>query len=715
MRKALSCLAVGWVVFSVSGLAAAGDGAVTCTGKVVDAKGAPLAGATVEAFHFEPDGGRGAMYVHPVGKTVTAGDGRFGFKVLKGRVWARAVIIAHKKGLALGWANWSRRAPRELSLALGKGTVLAGTVVDKAGKPVPEAQVRAVLQVVGNDLGTLGVRRTLRPQLPGGLLTTRTDRQGRFRLTGIPEFAMAELCVVAEGKARTRGSRGWRRRPEYRSGQTDIRIVLPEEGRISGMVVDKKTGKPVPGVRLMAASSGRWWVPSGIDEEVATGKDGRFSIRHLLAGRHFVRNLRPRIGPERWAPVQIPVDVKSGETVRGIKLELSAGGVLEASVRDANTGDPIVGASVRVEVGQRSARGVQETTETRTGLGGVARMRLPPGRHSASVSAPGYRYARIPVLNGFRIIEGKTTRLPIELRRDSVLKGVLRDAAGKPVGGAEIVDGPFLVSYGHERGRFEVPLTAVWRDHQIIARLAERNLAGIEIVQEPKAEVQVTLAPGARIFGRVVDPKGKPIAGAVVGTSFMDFALAPFTLSSIMSMANREGRYGFKGLLPGRKYTLVAVMPGYGRASVQVAVPEAPKGPVQVKKIVLKLADLSISGVVVGPASRPAAGARVLANGEGQSRNLSLVWTDRKGRFTFPGLCEGRVRLWVKSDGGHARMEIDAGATDVKIELKPIPARRRPPDRPRPRRRRSVRGKRSRRRAATTTSAPAPVPSDEDF
>jgi len=661
--------AVGCVLVVISGPLLAAEKAPTYAIKVVDANGAPLAGATVEAFAFEVDSWRSAMKARSLTKGTTTADGRFSCEAPTSYLPNMVVVLARKKGLGLDWANWGPRESGEFTLTLAKGVILSGTVVDPAGKPVAGAEVRPILFLRS---GGRAYRRVLPIVSPIDVLVTRTDAKGRFRFAGVPKAARVEFIVVAKGKAKmfTRRSRT----PQFAVGQTNIRLTVTDEAKVSGSVVDK-TGRPVAGVRVTARAAGNKRL-FFLDEAV-TGADGTFTIGRFPAGKLTVITLGPKSGLGKWVRTETAAEAEAGKISSGIKVTVISGGVLEVSVRDANTGAPVVGATVDTRRHRPPAPPFRRRVLGRTGKDGMVRIRLAPGKHFPfSIMTVG-PYGRYSVGEPFEIADGKTRKVQVKLKRLAVLKGVVRDAAGKPAGGAEVLvlpSGLAWLPYGRTmkadgKGRFEIYLReGVDSTGPVIARVAARNLIASAKIDDVKALVQIKLAPGAQIAGRVTDPKGKPIAGAKVRASLEVGGQWTFTNWST-TVTDGKGQYAFPAMLPDARYRIWADAGGYGWTDITGDIPKKSKAPVQVEKIVLKPANLSISGVVLDADGKPAVGVRVYAHGTGQPY-LDKAATDKKGKFKIVKLCEGEVRLYADdTDGSQGFIDTVAGKTDIEIHL----------------------------------------------
>lgn len=663
MRSALACLIACCVSCVLSAPAGAGPPMATCAGKVVDAEGRPLAEVTVAAYEIGKD--------RWSARVTTGWNGRFSFRTVKSRKVSWVTIVAHKKGMGLDWSTWSARNPRGPVLTLGKGAALTGTVVDRDGKPVVGAEVCPRLTACRGSSRAVGLW-----SFPAiDFLVARTDTQGRFRFAEIPEMAGASLSVTARGKAWTVTEHRLRGPDPHTSRQKDIRIVMADEARVSGTVVDKTTGLTLAGVRVRVEDAEGGAVSR--HDVATTNKDGTFTFGHLRGGRYAIASLPPKIGVRKWPWAQALVTVKAGQTVRGVKLALIKGGTLEVKVIAPDRGEGSVGTYVQIRPLSRAGGPVRPDEYIRTDGNGIARTSLAPGKYRPlMVDGPAHRV--VPG-EGYEIVEGKTTRVEVKLRRLPVITGIVRDVADRPVGGAEVFAlslfrGPPGEHWSDEKGRFEMPRRSGWprwRPAWLVARVAGQDLVGkVAIGEKPKASVEIKLAPGARITGRVLGPTGKPIGGAMV-------RVAPrrpdgsMCLGWFTEQTDREGRYEFRTMPLGIMYNARVNASGYGEANVRIGTLRTAKAPLRVESIVLREANLSVSGVVLGPDGKPVAGVHVYAERDGHPWNPHSTRTDEKGRFRISKLCKGRVRLSASTKRGklRARIEVNAGDTDVEIDL----------------------------------------------
>ena len=214
---------------------------VTCSGRIIGARGRPIPGAEVVAYEMVFDAA-GNLTLRFIGEATPKADGAFVFETesrSNGRSLG-AMIVARAQGLALGWADWDMEGDAEFTIGLGEPTKVEGAVIDQAGGAIAGAEVRAILFKPNTS-------DKMAEWLPGigplEWLSVKSDREGRFRFSNIPSGVDVDLLVSAAGRATIytyqfgTGSR-------FRAGQTDIELVLPPEA-----VVEETWRLYQPGVR----------------------------------------------------------------------------------------------------------------------------------------------------------------------------------------------------------------------------------------------------------------------------------------------------------------------------------------------------------------------------------------------------------------------------------------------------------------------------------
>jgi len=643
---------------------------VTCTGKVVDEQGRPIADVKVKLYKVAVETTAFSFKMELARQAATRADGTFTInsEVIDDEYSNQAIILADKEGLALGWDNWRLVDNANVEIVLGPPEVLAGTVVDEAGGPIDDAEVGISFMLVQAG----GQPRYMVGYMSLEFLTTRSDAEGKFSFGRIPAEASAEFVVKKPGRATvsTFNPQGFQGRSlQFSAGQTDIKIVQPVGAKIVGVVAEKASGKPVGGIRIMAIR-GRNQPSFGL-EPVVSKEDGTFSIDSLAPGEYLLQIATVPGEEADWISEPVEVSVEAGKTKSGVKVELTKGGVLEVLVTDSITRQPVDKAIVSI-LPAGGGTGFGKSTDE----AGIARFRQMPGEYRVSyLYKQGYSRQRLQE-DTITIEDGKTVRIERQLAGMPKISGVVRDDRGLPVEGVKLKVCPMSGQEGvsDAEGKFEVKWDpGSWGNSEtpamvLLARQLERNLAAAVDVDENMHKVDVTLKPGVICTGKVVDSDGKGIANA----SLLVMLQGPRWGSSIGHniAADAEGNYEIKALAPEHKYSIEASADGYGRYQIEADANEAMDNRFNVEAISLLAANLSVSGVVVDSEDKPVSGADVSCYGETQPR--SQAKTDAEGKFTLEKICAGRIRISADKSGAtrlYGSIETEGGATDVRIVI----------------------------------------------
>ena len=673
----MAILVTSLAIVSAAGLAQGTEGEqaqqVTCTGKIVDAEGKPVAGTKVKLYKLAVNSETFTYDVELAQELTTEEDGVFTIKAEASTdsLSGQAIVLAEKEGLAFGWTNWRLSEDHEADIKLDRAQVLAGIVVDDVGKPVPNAEVSISFLIVLSK----GQPQFLVSAPSLGLLITRTDAEGRFYFDRIPTEASAEFLVKKSGKAtvNTFDTQNYRGQSlQFSSGQTDIKLTLPVEAKIEGRVVEKASGKPAGGIRIIVLR-GRNQPNFGI-EPVISDDNGAFSINALDSGTHIVQLVPPAGKPRDWTAEPVEVRVETGKTKSGVRIEVSKGGLLEVVITEAVSNEPVEGA--RVSVRHRASNEYFNAVSEEKG---IARIRLIPGEYQMTgINKEGYSRQRQE--ETVMIEDGKTTRIEQQLTGLPKIAGVVRDEKGNPIQGVKLKVCP--MSTGQDissdaEGKFQVTWDpASWHSGEtpamvLLGRYEQGNLAAAVEVDESTRRQDITLRPALTITGRAVDPNGKGIANARINTMLR----GPRWGSSIgrnQPTADEDGRFEIKALPIENSYSLYTSAEGYGtNRTEEINADDAVNDKLDIGDVTLPVADLSISGVVVDNDDKPAVGVSVSCSGDNQQAS-SRTQTGEDGTFTLNGVCAGKARLSANKYVGaplHGYVETEGGATDVKIVI----------------------------------------------
>ena len=539
----------------------------TCdlTGIVVDARGAPVAGARI-LYDGDPDSLQfasmselcralpelparaEALPAPPAGvpTAISAEDGTFRLEGLKSTPRGCLAAIHHEAGLAQlgGLPIDPQRPPAPVELVLADGVVLHGEVRDRAGEPL-EAGVMVMQWRMDGD------QRRREP-----VCTLKADPQGRYRSLPLP-FRQLTLSAYAEGFNASHG------KPitlddDEREHRHDF--VLERQTLLRGRIV-LADGQPAPLTDvarplLFTASQVEPFdgqAPpiggeTGLDREQSSYSSPSRHIEWValwcggaLLGKTEVTT--PGEGPD------LVVDL-------GRIPQAALRGTLSLAVVAAEDGEPIESFELRLATPLLETGGAF-VSPRRLATGGADRGAdaasgraefgdLPLGNYELEVRAPGYATRLVAVT-----LDAARDRLPqrVELARpEAGISGRVVDTTGAPVANAAVdlllPSGAVALPHPEFRvlttldGTFAFPSLARG-DYLLVANPEQTIVAGklapaVARVTSGTADVTLALVPGVRVtveallppgtmmllfHARVVDATGLPVIGDRPGTT----------------------------------------------------------------------------------------------------------------------------------------------------------------------------------------------------
>lgn len=411
-------------------------------------------------------------------------------------------------------------APELAVASAGLDVRVTGTVVDRDGRPVDDAELR--------------IHCSFRDEAETGPATARSGRDGTFAFT-VDRDCMLSFSAVKgdEVSARERAFPA-RLRAQLRPGP--IVLTLAPVQVVLFKVVDAKTGAPLHGARL-STDGFRGFTPAAVSDAAGIARlriDDYAELQGYLA-----RGMRTGLELRRIA-VDAPGYPSVAEKV------LDAAGRLPDDrtprvvrlVRGIPVSGRVIGPDGRGVAGSYVLIQDDADREARvTDANGAFDVAVPrPGRYRAQASPPGRR-ARggVPSVDIEIGPDGRTDlELPLrEAERRGELTGLVIDAAGNPVAGAQVRTGerelrPVVTD---ARGRFafrvgSLPLLAREGDPvrpvYFLATHGELASAFTPVeIRDRDQNLELTLQLGpAGLAGVVVDLDGAPVPGADVWLNF---------------------------------------------------------------------------------------------------------------------------------------------------------------------------------------------------
>ncbi|MCG8461968.1 MAG: carboxypeptidase-like regulatory domain-containing protein [Holophagales bacterium] len=412
-------------------------------GRVVDGSGEPIDGATVESIWLATLSG--TAHRQPTGEAVHSSAltdlaGRFELEHLRSgmvRIHVSADGFVPSKPLEVEVPE--RGEVRELQLALERGGLLEGRILDNAGEPVEQAHVS------------------------DGLVAALSDSEGAFRVAGLP-VGMAEI-VISHPRYDD-----LLRKVEIEPGRNLLDATFEAGYRVDGRVVDED-GVPVPDaqVRLDLDRPG-----SPRQLESLAGLDGGFALTRVANGRYRVQAERAGFAPSRLEET-VRVD---GEDVAGLELVLERGIAIRGEILGLNA-EELPRVRVEARSGPRLARSTWVNPEGRFSLedlgagGWIVSASLDGGRRQVEErvyleSGSGVVHLDLELGDGFEISGEVRYRGEVlagaRLSLTHLQQSADRSAITDPHGTFRLADLP--------AGRYRLGLTHA-RDHLVHSEIVE--------------------------------------------------------------------------------------------------------------------------------------------------------------------------------------------------------------------------------------------------
>lgn len=340
-------------------------------------------------------------------------------------------------------------------------------------------------------------------------------------------------------------------------------------------------------------------------------------------------------------------------------------GLVEGRVTD-EAGQPVVGAIVHWYT----------HTRTETDEAGYYKLRMPAGMLPVMCHAPGYAGQSLAVRID-KVMPGVTAGggLPLKrARQDFVLQkgfrvtGVVRDEQGRPIGGARIhcFANYWQPTRTNGQGRFELSHLPPGRERYSISAHHPGFVQGHAYASPDRSHVSITMGRGVTVSGRVVDPRGRTVEGALVYAR-----VTALNNGEPDAISGPDGSFTVPAMRSDT-FHVSARKPGYAMAMAEVVVPEE-KGAYQVE---LQLGEANrLQGIVVDPDGRPIHNATVHFSLDGNLETSlgSNVRTDEAGRFLARNLPDKAVTVLALRKGyqRHESHGHRPGGPQVRLVLAP--------------------------------------------
>ncbi len=468
-------------------------------------------------------------------------------------------------------------------------------------------------------------------------------------------------------------------------GRTTIaRVDLPDGLDVEGRFVSRG-GAPIASADVILCSFARS-SDSGV-VVARTGDDGRLAVRDVSALR-WVGARVPGFAPAHM------VMVEGGGAVgpRHVALRVPRPGARVAGEVRGAAGRPLGGAEVVMDV-LRPSTSMSDDGQFITLPAPLRVLTDRDGRFviEDAFPAPSLRFVsspdHAPTSTEVELASGGSLEVSMSLASPAIVAGVVRGARSEPIAGADIwvIDSatsrfraPVRTRSGPD-GAFRVAGLAAGPVRVMAVASGSCGLTGLSLEAGRTDAVEIALAAGPGLAGRVASERGEPLAGVRVVAEAPATRIArviskpmyepppveandsvaawPLVLARSIATATawtgEDGRFVFEGRVPA-PHVLELFEPGVpdGMASERVFGAE-PGTDVEIVVRDARRASGVLAGTVRGLVAEPVEGATVRLHSSGREPSaFASAITDSNGAFKVAGIVPGRYRLSVESPEG---------------------------------------------------------------
>lgn len=437
-----------------------------------------------------------------------------------------------------------------------------------------------------------------------------------------------------------------------------VSLTLAPGGRVLSGTVTDATGGPIAGARIDAARLGATALPGRAVATVLTSADGRYQLA-VSTGQLLVA-----ASSADYAPQARYVEV--GEGGATADFALVPGGVIEGVVLDERSKQPVGGALVTARrdrsgtlaLAEGGARVATAAADGRFRLAGLRPGAYELGAHDAT------RIAKQPTLVGIGVAE-QVTDVQLLIGSAPVVRGIVLDEAGAPVGGATVTaNGRDAQEQATTDAKGAFELAGLAPGAYILVASTETQVpagrSAVEVADKDVEHVEVRVRRGTTIIGHV-EPRQACEVASELGEMELG-ATAPMMLAP--ASTKDDGRFVLGPTTTGKTKLAARCASGdQGSLVVDVA-------PGMAEVVIAVTPGASIAGRVLDGERKPVAGVTVMG---------SLV-TDTERTTIVNGRVTSGVQAITGADGAYELKGLAAGTYHLAAldRGKPLRARGKP-------------------------------------
>ncbi len=619
-RRCFVCVAALLISAITASLAGGDDGvsrkgqdtAPDLTGRVVDPNGKPIPGVKIWTRQTEEESRRGA---EPRPLAITGPDGTFS---LRGLQPFPLVAVC-----PTGWVYESKQIMgfppfQPIELHLRPATRISGRVVDKSGEPVAGVSVGAALD---GERGGCIRHGALPPCLNGyEERSVITDSEGRFLFENLEPgwFAISVSEEAERPLVRRRGAAG-------RSTEGVEFVLSRKSVPVEGRVVDAD-GVPVAGASVTLSGA----LPS---PETRTDAAGEFRFSEVLSGDNQLEVSHPDQG---WLEQAVEIEDHP------MRLDLRMPGATLVQGRILGP-DGVPLKQVFLQDGERYLDVEPD---------GTFRFTAPPGEHEIT----GHSYEPEATTRKRFKAQGEPIDLELRLARTGTIKVRLTGLPPEEKGWIDLKDRPEGVSFGSEKGLYEIEDVPPGEWTLVASDANERSFERRVEVGEGETVTlgDIDFPPLPSIRGRVLDPAGRPSSQAIV----------TFVQGELEISAETDSAGSFVTWLREGSWMIRAEQQGFGPAVAAVEVSGDGPGKLPDLRLVRLVA---VSGRVLGVDPDVVVPWVKAHSEDGLAERFSKV--DQDNRFHLPDLWPGTWTLSTDIDGRQSSTTLRIQPEDTAVSI----------------------------------------------
>jgi uncharacterized GH25 family protein/protocatechuate 3,4-dioxygenase beta subunit len=587
---------------------------IEVAGKVLDAQGNPLSGASIAASETQGRGGAGGPVMQRVvmmggggeedESVQSASDGSFSMRV--------------KEGVYDFTIKRDGFAPR----------VVRARSVSSAGNEPFEVRLDAASEISGRvTRAGAGVAEVAVLSFGGADARTTTAADGSFTLSGLAAGPATVMFMKPEDFINERRS--------LTAPERDVVIEIPAGGRVSGRVVEKGSRRPVTSFEAgitISRGGGGMMMMGPPQTRPFNSDDGSFVLENVPAGSMTLVANAPGFVTSR-----MNVTIEEGKSLNDLVLELDAGVKLTGRVTNPS-GQPLSGVTVTLGTSPRGnfAMGGPDKRATTDANGEYSMDALNTGEETIVFSHPKYvRTSRQVTL------KGAETRLDAQLEAGARVAGTVVDEAGVPASGAIVQasggSSGWRTAETNASGAFEFESLGDGH-YKFTARLQGYADGSVDDYDPSSgAPLRIVLKTGGTIYGHVTGLSEAELANA--------FVLARGAGTGAQTPIDSSGNYRLEGAPVGNVSVTASVRSMNGSRSTSPTTVTVAASSSQQVDLAFR-SDVVIQGRVRRNGA-PLSNGQVMFMMPGRAGGSSNAALDSDGNYRISGLEDGKYIVTV--------------------------------------------------------------------